>query len=1044
MQLFNIGTFNVRGLNDPQKQEHLRRDAEIFKMDVVALQETKMRVGTDTNLGKSRLIVHSTTDHNHGTGFIVAPKWAHAVYKTWRVSNRLSVLQLELNHREDRIQRYTCKVNRSRRRPGVVISKAKRRDLITIINVYAPTADLVKKDEKEITEMYASIDSLMEEFKQNIIFIVGDFNARIGKSQGEHCIGRFSKGKRNEPGQRMVDFCTLHDLFIANSAFQHPAKHITTWEQHRSNNTQTGMITIRSQIDYVLCSRPLKHILIDARSHSGTLTDSDHRLIKCRTDITPYHRYKRPDKPAQKKQFDCARLKEASVRAQYQLEIRRLRSQQLTQPANNEDMWDRVKVMINESAEKTVGYRQNRVRDRKYNAEVQKLSDQQKDLRVQITACQDVDKVRGLKHQRNQILARIKKKNLDLKERDILAKIAIINDSKDTAKTFKAIRELSRKPAENPYVHDAKGRHITQPNAIYKTVRAHFNDHFNDPDQPMLEQFRTPPAPLTKPITPAEVAEGAKRLNNNRAAGYDNITAELLKYAPAEVYVDTATVLNKCFTHNEGIQVSKGLLVALPKPGKPKGPLKNLRPVILLPIIRKVLSILVLVRIKDRVEEYLSASQAAYREKRSTTDIVCCHRWIGARVQKRQERVYITGIDMSSAFDTIRRKKLIEIFATFLEEDEVRLIQFLLADTTLDIKMHGVSDPQPFSTNMGSPQGDALSGMCFNVYFENALKKLRAAMKADPILDEHSYSCRSTEVSLPEECIYADDYDFITDTIEQRDKLNNIVRDILLEENLLVNESKTENIIVERHKRTKDKEVVDEPWRLATKLGSKLGDSEDIAQRKLRANTTLHTIEKSWYRGDHVKQSVKLQTYKTMVKPILTYNGGTWGMTAQDEQGLNSFHRQQLRKVLNVKWPRRMSNKNVYKLTGETPLSLQLLSARWRLFGHCLRLPQDTPVQKAVRHYFTPSSSPGFRGRARITLPVTLHNDIYTACTGTRLLIRRNTSTGQYSIDGPLGIRGLQTSHELAKLQALAGNRTDWNQLVKAIYDAAEGRLAAA
>ena len=76
--------------------------------------------------------------------------------------------------------------------------------------------------------------------------------------------------------------------------------------------------------------------------------------------------------------------------------------------------------------------------------------------------------------------------------------------------------------------------------------------------------------------------------------------------------------------------------------------------------------------------------------------------------------------DMSSAFDTIRRQKLLEIFATFLEHDEAEIMQFLLSDTTLDIKMDGVSEPKEFSTNMGSPQGDTLSGMCFNVYFEIA------------------------------------------------------------------------------------------------------------------------------------------------------------------------------------------------------------------------------------------------------------------------------------------------------------------------------------
>ena len=76
----------------------------------------------------------------------------------------------------------------------------------------------------------------------------------------------------------------------------------------------------------------------------------------------------------------------------------------------------------------------------------------------------------------------------------------------------------------------------------------------------------------------------------------------------------------------------------------------------------------------------------------------------------------------------------------------------------------------------------------------------------------------------------------------------------------------------------------------ASKLGSLLGDTEDIANRKLKSNTTLHTIEKSWYKKDHVKQSVKLRAYKTLVKPILIYNSPTWGITARDEKSLNAFH----------------------------------------------------------------------------------------------------------------------------------------------------------
>jgi len=91
------------------------------------------------------------------------------------------------------------------------------------------------------------------------------------------------------------------------------------------------------------------------------------------------------------------------------------------------------------------------------------VSTEQKNMRLRINECKDIGHVKILRTQDNKLKLRIKEKNLEIKENDIIAKIDVINESKDTAKTFNAIRELSRKTAENPYVHDAKGRNITQP-----------------------------------------------------------------------------------------------------------------------------------------------------------------------------------------------------------------------------------------------------------------------------------------------------------------------------------------------------------------------------------------------------------------------------------------------------------------------------------------------------------------------------------------------------------------------------------------------------
>ena len=79
----------------------------------------------------------------------------------------------------------------------------------------------------------------------------------------------------------------------------------------------------------------------------------------------------------------------------------------------------------------------------------------------------------------------------------------------------------------------------------------------------------------------------------------------------------------------------------------------------------------VLTRIKPKVDEYLSLSQSAYREKRSTGNTIWAYRWIIAK-HKKWKKKYITGIDLSSSFDTIIRGKLVVILETILLKDELQ------------------------------------------------------------------------------------------------------------------------------------------------------------------------------------------------------------------------------------------------------------------------------------------------------------------------------------------------------------------------------------
>ena len=142
-------------------------------------------------------------------------------------------------------------------------------------------------------------------------------------------------------------------------------------------------------------------------------------------------------------------------------------------------------------------------------------------------------------------------------------------------------------------------------------------------------------------------------------------------------------------------------------PGKPKGPLGTLHPLVLSTALRKILSLVTLELAREKFELYLSASRAAFRKGRSTSDIMWAHRWLAAKAIRYRKILHVLGLDMSRAFDTIDRGRLMNIVRDDerLNEDELRMCQMLPEDTNLKVKLKKAVS-EPFETTIGTPQGD--------------------------------------------------------------------------------------------------------------------------------------------------------------------------------------------------------------------------------------------------------------------------------------------------------------------------------------------------
>ena len=87
---------------------------------------------------------------------------------------------------------------------------------IMVIQAYAPTSNT---EEVEIEQFYEDLQDLLELTPKNVLFIIGDWNAKVGSQETPGIRGKFVLRVRNEAGQRLIEFCQENALVIANTLF---------------------------------------------------------------------------------------------------------------------------------------------------------------------------------------------------------------------------------------------------------------------------------------------------------------------------------------------------------------------------------------------------------------------------------------------------------------------------------------------------------------------------------------------------------------------------------------------------------------------------------------------------------------------------------------------------------------------------------------------------------------------------------------------------------------------------------------------------------
>ena len=140
---------------------------------------------------------------------------------------------------------------------------------ITVIQVYAPTSNAEEAGVKQFCEDLQDLWELTP--KKDVLFIIGDWNAKVGSQETPGVTGNFGLGMWNEAGQRLIEFCQENALVIANTLFQQHKKRLYTWTSPDGQH--------QNQTDYILCSRRWRSSIQSTKTRSGADCGSDHELL---------------------------------------------------------------------------------------------------------------------------------------------------------------------------------------------------------------------------------------------------------------------------------------------------------------------------------------------------------------------------------------------------------------------------------------------------------------------------------------------------------------------------------------------------------------------------------------------------------------------------------------------------------------------------------------------------------------------------------------------------------------------------------------------
>ena len=900
-----FGTWNVRAING--KELELTEEMDRYKIDVLAVTETKKKGQGVENVGPNHILIFSGVNEKDrakaGVGLLIH-KSQEKLVESW---NFISPRILEVN------------------------IKTKGRD-IKLLVAYGPNED-ANKDEKDIFENDLQLAAEKLNNKQELM-VLGDLNARVGNNieTAGGVIGKEGETTISPNGERLIDFCLKNNMKIANTFFPHKNIHKYTRVNDERNE--------KSIIDYAIVSSSLFYSTMDIKVNRGAEIFSDHHLLIAKMRLlTEESKQKGKQKRTTKPKIE--ELKKPEVKQMYQDRIKRFITEKQIEVSNNtiEINWQLYKEALTSCMDEVCGrklIKGNGKRTAWWNENVKAKVKEKKDAwRKYLKTKRPEDRLDYV-NKRTIAKEEVKKaKQEQWEEFGHKLQESYMGNKKLFWGAMKSMRKTKSCPIRQ--IRNDKGEIMKEENEITETWREYFQQLHNTTRSYETRNTNQVTGALNQAeldedtnISMEELQAAIRKIKIGKAPGADQIYPEMIKNQGIEADKILLSICQEAWKSKKvPDDWKKGIIVPIHKKGSTMD-CSNYRGISLLSIPGKVYARILESKLRKVVENKIEEHQSGFRPGRSVQDHIFTVRQIAEKFIEKNIDLHLCFIDLEKAFDTVKRDELWQALKEHsVNQNLINAIQSFYDKPKCSVRVAGNLSKE-FDVNIGVRQGCILSPLLF-IIFMNSVTKSSKMNK----MNVGMWKLRPVNIAM---LSFADDLVLFGKSEKDLQHNINILNNELTKRGMRINAKKTKTMLVSKESKVQNLKLGRENLEqvqnynyLGVMINCEGKLRDEISQRIKKAMTVYNQLGKAFTSKQELSVKTKMAVFDTVFCPTLLYGCETWTLDSREHSRLQATEMKYLRRVVGKTKRDRIRNTSIRDQTKTKGIKtkIRIKQLRW-------------------------------------------------------------------------------------------------------------------